>query len=100
MVPFLQTLEYVTTAKLGNNSTWHGTYHAFILHFQDKLCLLKSVTPQSDYLTDAVERKLIESAVWPIPDLHQVKANALTIKTTTGQAITTKVTLICYCKQL
>ena len=66
-------LQYITTTRLGEGSSWKGTTHNFILHFKDQCRLLRQVTDTKDHLSKNVELQLLQTAVKPIPELAAVK---------------------------
>lgn len=83
-------MEYITSVRLGTGSSWRGTTHAFILHFQEKLRLLKEITPVSDHFSPEIERVFLQNAVNPISELDAVQTQAKSIKATTGKDLTTE----------
>ena len=38
-------LQYITHTKIGERSTWNGTTHAFILHFQQQMSTYNQYNP-------------------------------------------------------
>ena len=83
-------MEYITSVRHGTGSSWRGTTHAFILHFQEKLRLLKEITPVSDHFSPEIERVFLQNAVNPISELDAVQTQAKSIKATTGKELTTE----------
>ena len=68
-------LSYLTTVKL-HKIAWKGTYHAFILHWINKLRLYEEMVPFEDHFTNSVKKTLLENTVMGVPILRNVKNQA------------------------
>jgi hypothetical protein len=75
----VEILGYITSAKIGDGS-WHGTAENFILNWQEQICLYERLTPTSGHFSDEQKLTMLQTAVHPIQELHQVKATAALIK--------------------
>jgi hypothetical protein len=64
-------VEYLTTAKL--NSSWKGTTEGFLLHWNEQFRLLNDLLPTEEHYSEAVKRRMLESAVKQIPELKRIK---------------------------
>ena len=76
-------LSYITTTNLADGK-WHGTTHAFILHWQDQICKYHDLNPQQILSAD-LQCTLLQNAVHPIAELHQVKLQADQFWTQSGK---------------
>ena len=63
--------KYLTNIKL--DDTWRGTNESFLMHYNDKHCLLDSLVDSDEKLPDNTRVTFLESAVEPVPDLRRVK---------------------------
>ena len=81
-------LTYLATTTLGPGTSWRGTTHAFIIHFQEQFRIFDSLVSSPDRLTAALRRTLLQNAVAPVPALAIIKTQAAQLKTQTGQDIT------------
>jgi len=72
-------LEYIFSIRYSDS--WRGTTHSFVLHLQEQFRQLRRITEPKDHLTPAIERRMIEKAVKPVPTLHMVKTQAQTMHT-------------------
>ena len=67
-------LSYITSARLGDGSSWKGTTHGFILHWQNQVHLYKSQVKSDEHFSGTQKKHMLQNAVYPVPDLHAVKA--------------------------
>ena len=74
--------------ELSSGTTWRGTTHAFIIHFQEQFRIFDSLVSSPDRLTAAMRRTLLQNAVAPVPALAIIKTQVAQLKTQTGQDIT------------
>jgi hypothetical protein len=61
-------LSYITSAKLGDGS-WNGTTEAFIIHWQNQVCLYEKRGPPTDHFSDGQKRIMLQNAVNGIDEL-------------------------------
>ena len=74
-----EILRHILLTQVGTGS-WKGTTLSFILHWQEQVCLYKSMMPSSDHLSDGLKWTMLENVVSLVDDLHQVKSQANQIK--------------------
>ena len=67
-----ELLQYISTVKL-HKVAWKGTYHAFILHWCDKLRLYEDMVSVDDHFTHRIKRVMLQNAVAGVPSLNHVK---------------------------
>jgi hypothetical protein len=79
-------LGYITSAKIGDGS-WHGTDENFILNWQEQIRLYEWLTPTSGHISDEQKLTMLQTAVHPLQELRQVKANAALLKVHTKQGL-------------
>ena len=80
-------LSYITSARLGSGE-WRGTCEGFIIHWENQVRLYERQVPASDHFSDGQKRTMLENAVMPIDELHQVKTTADLDTTKSGQTLT------------
>ena len=80
-------LSYITSASL-TSDTWKGSAHDFLLHWKDQMHQYEKLVDIADKLTDNVKCVLLETAVHPLAELHQVKADSDQHYTCTGRPLT------------
>ncbi len=68
-------LEYVTSIKIGDGGKWDHQSHAFILHWEEQLCIYHSITGKHCF-TEKVKMVMLQTAVHGIPELRAVKIQA------------------------
>jgi hypothetical protein len=68
-------LGYITSAKIGDGS-WHGTAENFIFNWQEQICLYELLTSSSGHFSDEQKLTMLQTAVYPLQELRQVKATA------------------------
>jgi hypothetical protein len=76
-------MEYLTSARI-NDGSWHGSIENFIINWQNKFCLDKRLVPTTSHYKDEQKLAMLQVAVHPLRELHQVKNTALLIKQTNG----------------
>jgi hypothetical protein len=87
MIDASELLSYLTNAKI-SDGTWKGTTKAFVLHWLDKLRMYQDVTPQTDRLSETIQRNLLQNTVTGSSALHQVQINSDLQNATQGTVIT------------
>ena len=87
MIESSTILSYITSVQLGSGE-WNGTTEGFITHWTNQVCLYECQVPSSDHFSDGQKRIMLENAVHPIAELHQVKNNADLQKTNSGRTLT------------
>ena len=80
-------LSYITSVRLGDGTSWRGSTHSFILHWQDQVRLYETQVKVSEHFSPGQKMHMLQNAVYPIPDLRAVKAQADQHKTQTGHAL-------------
>jgi hypothetical protein len=78
-----KTMEYLTSARI-NDGSWHGSVENFIINWQNQFCLYEQLVPTTSHYKDEQKLAMIQVAVHPLRELHQVKNTALLIKQTNG----------------
>ena len=78
-------MEYISSVRLGDNGQWKGSYHSFILHFQEQLRKLDDLQDPSARFSPGMRKILLQNAVKPIKELHSIQTTAEQLSTTTGQ---------------
>jgi hypothetical protein len=73
--------------KLGNGS-WNGTTEAFIIHWQNQVCLYEKRGPPTDHFSDGQKPIMLQSTVNGIDELRQVKNTADHMRETSGTTLT------------
>ena len=81
-------MQYLTTTRLGENGTWKGSYHSFILHFLQQYKNLDDVTPAGAHMSDELRMVFLQNAVSPIPALHAIQTTAEQLNSSTGKTQT------------
>jgi hypothetical protein len=72
-------LGYITTAKIGDAS-WRGTSENFSLNWQEQIFLYERLVPSTWNFPDEQKLTMLQMAVHPIQEFHQVKATAMLLK--------------------
>ena len=80
-------LQYLTTAKLGETSTWKGDTDSFILHWGNQHRLYDAMVEVVDQFSPAQKHVVLQNAVHPIPELRAVKLKADMAKTLSGKVL-------------
>ena len=84
-----ELLRYITTAKLGPDSTWNGTTEDFVLHWLEQVRLYTQLVPEADmHLHESMQRTLLENAVSKHPELASVKNTARIMGLESGKTLT------------
>ena len=83
-----QILSYITSARLGEQSSWKGTTLNFVIHWENQIRLYERQVPTRDHFSSSIKRTMLENAVHPISELRQVKTNADLDTAKTGVSIT------------
>ena len=78
-------MEYISSVRLGDTGQWKGSYHSFILHFQEQLQKLDDLQDPSARFSPRMRKILLQNAVKPIKELHSIQTTAEQLSTTTGQ---------------
>ena len=61
---------YITNLSLTDN--WKGSTHQFLSHFKEKLCLLGSLVPETDKISETIRITFLQRAVLKNNDLRHV----------------------------
>ena len=67
-------LSYITSVKIDDDS-WQGTAEGFILNWQEQLAKYENITDTAETFSDIQKYNMLQNAVMPITDLHNVKVN-------------------------
>ena len=83
-------LAYITNVQV-HKISWKGTYHSFILHWCNKLCLYEELIPLEDHFSDNDKMNMLQNTMMGIKSLDNIKdlqshAKARGIKTQTYNA--------------
>ena len=81
-------MEYISSVRLGDTGQWKGSYHSFILHFQEQLRKLDDLQDPSARFSPGMRKILLQNAVKPIKELHSIQTTAEQLSTTTGHTQT------------
>jgi hypothetical protein len=82
-----QLMVYITTIKIGNGS-WCGSAASFVLNWQDKVHEFEKLSDAKNHFSDEWKKLImLQNAVHPLAELHQVKLTADQNKVT-GVALT------------
>ena len=68
-------MAYITTIKIGDGS-WRGSAASFILNWQDKVCKFEKLSDAKNHFLDEWKLIMLQNAVHPLSELHQVKLTA------------------------
>ena len=77
-------LTYITSAKLGEGTSWKGDTTSFVFHWVDQHRLYEGQIAVKDQFSPAQKRAMLENAIQPIPELRAVKVQADQHKVQTG----------------
>jgi hypothetical protein len=69
----VKILGYITSAKIDDGS-WHGMAENFILNWKEQIRIYERLTPSSGHFSDEQNLTMLQTAVHPLQELHQVKA--------------------------
>lgn len=81
-------LTYITSARLGDNSSWLGSALGFITHWENQVRQYDQTGDPSEILLDNTKLSLLQSAVHGILELRNVKEQASQFKVKTSNDIT------------
>ena len=68
-------LSYITSVRIGDGH-WNGSSHSFILHWQEQVRLYESLVDSSAHFNSGQKMHMLQNAVHPLQELHQVKNQA------------------------
>jgi hypothetical protein len=67
---------------------WKGTAEEFVIYWESQCDSLQKMTPSENHLTDNLKLVMLQNAVNNVPELFQVKTEAMQIKVSTRKDIT------------
>jgi len=70
------TLQYITTAKLGKNSSWRGSMENFLIHWNDQVRLYNERVDITEVIPSPLKMTLLQTAVNDVPELAEIKATS------------------------
>ncbi len=79
-------MSYITTTRLGNDSPWNGTTHAFVLHFQQQMRLYNQYNAAHS-LHESMMLVFLQNAVTGVKELDAVKTTARQLAVSTGKEL-------------
>jgi hypothetical protein len=81
-------LSYITSCRLGEDSTWRGSTASFVLHWQNQVRIYENQVDTSEYFSPGQKKNMLQNAVHPIQELRAVKTQADQHKTQSGTDLT------------
>ena len=76
----MDLMQYITSAKLGPNSTWIGTTSELINHWANQVRKYDEMGDQFDTISDNMKLAMIQNAVHEVPALRAVVDQAAQFK--------------------
>ena len=70
-----QLMIYITMIKIGDGS-WCGSVASFVLNWQDKVRKFEKLSDAKNHFSDEWKLIMLQNAVHPLAELHQVKLTA------------------------
>jgi hypothetical protein len=83
-----ESLTYVTSTRLGEGSSWRGSTHSFVLHWQNQVRLYEAQVAIDEHFSSGQKKTMLQNAVRHVPQLCSVNTQADHLNTHDGKDLT------------